>query len=64
MGNNVKQCDKPEEGCGQGVHAGVWSQLEDAQQEVHKQFDLEPEKIDIEVKYMKPSWSRKRDIKS
>lgn len=47
MGNNLKQCSEPEEGCGQEVHAGVCSQLEDAQQEVHKQFDSEPEKKKI-----------------
>lgn len=33
----------PEEGCGQEVHVVVYYQPRDAQQEVHIQFDSEPE---------------------
>lgn len=34
---------EPEEECDQEVHAGVCSQQEDAQMEVHIQFDLKPD---------------------
>lgn len=38
------QYGRPEGVCGQEVHAVVCSQPEDAQKEVHTQFDSEPGK--------------------
>lgn len=42
--NFIEVKGKPEGGCDQGVHAAACCLQEDVQQEVHIQFDSEPEK--------------------